>query len=289
MTTLDGRMKEDVSSISFCIESIAPGNGRHRFKKDEGGFYKGVPIAAIGVSTRNNSYYDVESFVSHLQNPETPFNMMLKSRQLYGELGHPKIFDLDHNTAIARIRDVDEKNTSHMFKSIYVGPSLESGGRIVYADLKPVYLDGAGGRVKESLDDPEQNTAFSIRTLTSNTQKGNISYRKMLQFITADFVNTPGFAEATKGYAQMSNESFSNGESSEFLQVEYPKTQDGFYKMEGLSMESFSDGELNELFGSKNVKVMSKRVTLACTSKPGNSCFSPITGTTKTQFFLGGK
>lgn len=288
MAINDGRMKEDVSRISFCIESIAPGNGRHKFKKDDGGFYIGVPIAAIGVSTRNNSYYDVKSFVSHLEDPSTPFNMMLKSRQLYGEMGHPDIIGMEHNLAIARIRMVAEANSSHLFKSIYTGPALESGGRIVYADLKPINLNGVGARVKESLEDPEQNTAFSIRTLTANEQKGNISYRKMLQFVTADFVNTPGFAEATKGYAHVGTESFKGGTADDFITVDYTRGEDGFYVADGISTECFNDGELNELFGSKSVKLLRRTVSLVQTKNPGNRFFTPSIGKTGARLFLGG-
>lgn len=292
MSQLDNRMKEDVSSVTFCIESIAPGNGRMKFEQDDGGFYIGVPIAALGVSTRNNSYYDVESFVSHLQNPAMPFNQLLRNRELYGELGHPPIAGLEHNLAIARIREVREANTSHLFKKIYTGPKLESGGRIVYADLKPVNLSGPGARVKESLDDPEQNTAFSIRTLTSNVQKGSISYRKMVQFITADYVNNPGYIEAMKSFAQIGNESFSAGANDDFMSLELPRTPLGTYSVDGLSMEcmaqSFTNDELNELFGSKEVTVTRRSFKLAPVSRPGNSSFQPIIGSTKTGRFLGG-
>lgn len=282
----DGRMKEDVSSISFCIESIAPGNGRVRFEKDDGGFYVGVPISALGVSTRNNSYYDVDSFVRHLNDPNTQFNMLLKSRQLYGEYGHPDILGMEDNLAIARIRTVLEKETSHLFKKIYTGPKLESGGRIVYADLKPCRKHGDD--VRESLDDPEQNTAFSIRSLTHNSQKGSISYRKMIQFITADFVNAPGFAEASKGYAHIGTESFKGGSATDLVKVEKLISNDGLSIIDGISTESFTDGELNEIFGSKNVTVSKRSITFANTSKGGNRFFQPIVGDTHVNRFLRG-
>lgn len=282
----DGRMKEDVSSISFCIESIAPGNGRVRFEQDDGGFYLKVPISALGVSTRNNSYYDVQSFVDHLNNPHTPVNMLLKARQLHGEFGHPDISGMPQNLAINRIREIKEDRASHLFKSIYTGPQLESGGRLVYADLKPI--DDYGRSVKASLDDPERNTAFSIRSLTSNTQKGSISYRKMLQFVTADFVLAPGFAEATKGYARVGTESFKGGTAQDLIKVEQLKGSDGFYILDGISTESFTDGELNELFGSKCVKVRKRSITFAKTSKCGNRFFQPIVGDTNVSRFLKG-
>lgn len=282
----DGIMREDVSSISFCIESVAPGNGRTRFEQDEGGFYKGVPISAIGVSTRNNSYYDVNSLVEHLNNPSTPVNMMLRDRSLHGECGHPKIIGLSHEEAIARIRDIDENNTSHLFKSIYIGKPLESGGKLVLADIKPIR--DKGRYVKESFDDPEQNTAFSIRTLTCNTVKGNISYRKMLQFITADFVNTPGYAQATKRYAHIGTEDFGSSTVDDFICIEPARQADGYYVVDGISTESFTDGELNEFFGSKNVTTSRRTVTLAHTSNMGNRFFQPIVGSTKADAFLRG-
>lgn len=288
MAMVNGRMVEDVSSVSFCIESVAPGNGRVRFKKDDAGFYIGVPISAIGVSTRNNSYYDVDSFVSHINNPSTLFNMMLKDRQLYGEFGHPILDGLSNDMVIKRLTRIEEPTSSHLFRSVYVDKTnLPSGGKLVLADLMPAPGE-YGDRVKASLDNPELNTAFSIRSLTSNTIKNGISYRKMVRLVTADFVLAPGFAEATKGYAHVATESLQNSEVYDFVNISLPKDGSGQAVIDGVSVESFTDGELNEYFGSKKVVTTKRTITLAATRGEGNQFYQPITGNTTVDAFLKG-
>ena len=149
---------QDARHLQFRVETLVVQNGRElkRMRPDGQGYFCKVPIAALGIATRNRTYYDIESFHREITQPGTMFNQRLTGGQLYGELGHPDIAELTKPAAIARLMNIDEKNWSHHIRAVEHGASLEGGGVLLVADIKPT---GVGAdTLRENFENPYMNT-----------------------------------------------------------------------------------------------------------------------------------
>ena len=252
--------KQDVSKIVFREEITLINNGKARLKRDSDGYYKDVPLAVLGATTDNKSYYDVPTFVQQITSPQSFIKKLMKRRQLYGEFGHPNLTGLKTNEEIfARLLEIREDRWSHHYKSIGTGPMLESGGRLILGDLKPF---GKFADVCESsLNTPTINTGMSLRSITSEKQIEDISFRTMKKLVTFDFVGAGGSPEASK--------EFSPGlENLDLKQLERDQSRlvvsmnEGRRIISTVSMERFTKHELNDIFGSKDIVVLGKEFTL---------------------------
>lgn len=199
-----------------------------------------MPMAVLGTVTDNNTYYDVDSFVYQLNSPTTFFNRLLSDGKLYGEFGHPDLLSLTKEQQIRRLTKIDEKNQSHHISAVMTGEKLENGGRIIYGLVKPA--GPYGEFLKQTLDDPCQNTSFSLRSITHDRAVGNITHRVAKMFVTFDYVCGGGYVEAAKRWAP----------GVESLDI----TRDRAIVTEAsVALESLKDTEINEIFGAKTVTI----------------------------------
>lgn len=254
---------QDASHLQFRVETLLVREGRKqgRIRPDENGYYCKMPIAALGVATRNRTYYDIDSFHKEITDPSSMFHQRLVGGQLYGELGHPDLAGMDKPQAIGRLMNVDEKNWSHHIRSVEAGEKLESGGVLLLADIKPT---GVGAEtVQENFDNPYTNTAFSLRSLTDARQKGGLSYRTMKKLVTFDFVGAGGYYEASKIFSP----------SCESFDIDI--TPLGNAAFTECSMENFSNTELNEFFGTNKVSLLKNVITIV---KPATGRFQRYQG-----------
>lgn len=246
---------EAVDRITFNVETLVVRDGQKlaRPRPDADGYYTSFPVAALGAATRNLTYYDVDEFVKQIVSPDTYFNKMLTDGTLYGEYGHPSIADLPHAAQLSRLSVVAEERISHHFRKVSTGDKLESGGRLVVADVKPVGQFGAV--LKESLEEPYINTAFSLRAITADRMEGSLRRRKMRKLVTFDAVAASGYAEATKRFCTQ------NTGSVEMLQIQIDPERD-LACIESAALESFSKTELAEIFKTDQIAQVRREVTV---------------------------
>ena len=245
---------ESVDRVTFTVETLFVRDGQKlgRLRSGEDGYYENFPMAALGVATRNNTYYDVSEFVDQITNPETYFNRMLADGTLYGEYGHPTIAGMDHAAQLNRLSVIAEDRVSHHFRRISTGNMLESGGRLITADIKP---SGPYGKyLQESLEEPHMNTAFSLRSITMDRVERGLVRRKMRKLVTFDAVAAGGYAEASKRFLQ------SNG-ATESLEIRVDPNTD-LACFNEIALESFAESELADIFGTKNVEMHRKNMTV---------------------------
>jgi hypothetical protein len=166
-------------------------------KPDNRGYYRGVPLTVIGAVSRNNYYYDPDSLVESMKNPNTRFHKSLVTGGLNGEWGHPDVTHLSENAALHRMADVMEQKVSHFFNRIWID-TLENGVQIVRGDVKP--FGPYGEYLRESFEDPDHETGFSLRSLTSDPLRrpDGSFFKKVLAMITYDGVSVPGYEMASK-------------------------------------------------------------------------------------------
>jgi len=259
--------------VKFVIEGmeVIDGEKLKDIRPDKDGYYK-MPLAVIGVPTRNRTYYHPKEFIDQITNPNSPFNIMLTDNCSYGEFGHPYTKDLQ------RIAIIDEKSVSHHIKKVET-TRIVDGGTLIEGHIKP--CGPYGKYLEESLQDKNRNTAFSLRSLCTenyNSSTGLIE-RSMKLLVTFDAVGSSGYKQSTKRYANgsesfnVSNRSISN----ESVNISIPLTRDDFYKEDGVTLacenKYITDGFLTDLFGAKAIVLTTTSVPIRGTYLRGNKIF----------------
>jgi len=183
-----------MGNIAFDISSALYVDKAKAWQPDENGVYKDMPVMVLGKVSRNNKNYDVESMLTALTNPNSVFCKKLLAGQLQGEYGHPLVTKEED---LPRIAIVDPTKVSHAIHSVRAGKTTEQGWTIVYADIEP--FGPYGPFLDASFKNPRVNTAFSLRSLVSQTgTTGNVINQRVTALITIDAVDAPGYAEASK-------------------------------------------------------------------------------------------
>ena len=237
-------------NIQFRVETMFVGNGNRvgRIKPDENGIYKGLPMMVLGQVTQQQTYYDPQSLVDQITNEKSRFNMIYKQQKAYGEYGHPTFYGMSDNDKLQRLVTIDENNVSHVFTGLYTDPASQDGTVVLRGDVKPT---GPKGSVfRESLDDPVVNTAFSLRAYVNTDMRPNgLKYRTVRQLCTWDTVGPSGYATTDKANS-LGLESFAGDQFNEY---EIHVMADGNLMIDQIALESYSDTDLNEIFGSSKV------------------------------------
>lgn len=185
-----------MTKVSFDISSaMLDSNTQKALKPDENGIYHDFPFLVLGKVSANNKDYEVSSMVDAISNPRSMFYKKLVSGQLEGEWWHP--LTGNDESALSRIVVIDRSNVSHHIHRVYTGKPTEKGHIVVYGDFEPA--GPYGPHLKESLENPRINTAFSLRSLVSTiSEKDGIVKQRVIVLVTIDAVDAPGYAEASK-------------------------------------------------------------------------------------------
>lgn len=244
-------------NISFRIETIYPNARVGVLKPDERGVFRSIPMMVLGEITQQKTYYEPESVVNQIVSPDSHFNKVFKNQKLMGEYGHPTFYDLpSDNDKIQRLCTVDESKVSHLFTSLYTDSPSSDGTIIVRADIKPTGPYGAV--LKDSLEDPVVNTSFSLRAFVdTNIRPDGVKYRTVKSLTTFDAVGSSGFKNSDKGHA-LGLESFSG---DNYLNYEISVMKNGTLVIDQIALETFSNTNLNEIFGTSDLKKISQSRT----------------------------
>ena len=185
-----------MSKISFDISSaLMSPNNQKSLKPDKDGVYRGIPFMVLGKVSANKKEYEINSMVEAIADPKSMFYRKLVSGQLEGEWWHP--LTGNDEAALTRIVKIERNNVSHHIHRVYTGEPTEQGHIIVYGDIEPT--GPYGQYLKESLENPRMNTAFSLRSLVSTLgEKDGIVKQRVIVLVTIDAVDAPGYAEASK-------------------------------------------------------------------------------------------
>lgn len=252
---------QNVSSLQLRVEALIIGNEGRSIRSltpDAQGYYQNIPVMALGVPTRNKTYYDVPSIMNQIESPTTAFNMRLVNSQLCGELGHPYIVGMPQDEGLARLAHIEEKNTSHLFGGFKVSDPLSDGSRLLLASVKPY---GHYGEVLErSFRDPTANTGFSLRAISTQKFQGGYAWRTTQNLVTFDAVNSGGYLQASKLFVPAT-------ESLDSFGVDIVPFRDQAL-FNQVSLECFTDSELNDYFGAKKVGFYRHIKTIVTSEEP---------------------
>lgn len=187
--------------IIFSVSKHGHNLGKN-IKKDSNGYYY-VCLGALNYHNSTKAVYLSDGINDLMNSNNSDIKRRLESGYLYGELGHPKKTpgqtSLEYMSRFVRI---DDKSVSHHIKGvefentdINIGNGLNNVVKIM-GWVKPT---GPYGKVlEENLNNPDCNTAFSIRVLTVDRIQNNMELRKIVQIVTWDAVIEPGIDIANK-------------------------------------------------------------------------------------------
>lgn len=231
-----------MKAISFDVSSALVSGLGKTATPDKDGIYKDLPLMVLGKASRNNKWYDPSGMEDCLVNKNSAFYRRLYGGQLFGELGHPIILNEKEN---ARVLHIDMNNVSHQIHRIYTGTATEGGYVVVYGDIEP--CKPKGDILTESLQNPRRNTAFSLRSIVSKIgERNGIILQKPLAITTFDFVDCPGYTEASKV-----NVPGTEGYSIEINPVDHLSAV-----MDMCGCESIEDQQLLDIFETDKISIL---------------------------------
>lgn len=235
--------------LFFNIQTLQVKDGAalKAMKPDKDGIYRGIPLTVLGQASRNNKFYDERSVVDCITNPKSRFFINLTEGNLEGEWGHPLIA---RESDIARLAHIERERVSHYFTRVYT--ERMGNMTVVFGDVVP--FGPYGKYLKESLEDPRRNTAFSLRSLCARMgQDGSVTRQRMLALITFDAVDGPGYEMASKRFAA-STESISIQQEFEYL-TNVDQLQKESSMRELLGVEAITEDQICELLGTEHAVI----------------------------------
>lgn len=172
-------------------------------EQDDKGYYK-VNLGAINAFNSAGEFYTAEGAKELFTEESSSFVRRLKSGYLKAEVGHPEyIAGMSKAEYFNRNMKIMLDRTCCHIREVILTPTdnpseLAGQGSYIHIEgwVKP--SGPFGDALKTSLDNPEENTAFSIRSFTENIVKNMVTIKKLLEVITWDWVTEPGIATASK-------------------------------------------------------------------------------------------
>lgn len=190
-----------MSSVHYGCTALVGTNKAGILKPDASGRYDMV----LGALEYPNSVGDIYTLKSAQEFFKEGSSLMRRvaNGQLRAEMGHPKREPgMDDRAYLERILTIEETKVCAHISDIYIDfnnvKDPKTGSTIIAIRGKVKPSGPYGQALKEMLDDPKQNVAFSIRSLTMNRQVGFRQHKDFTQIVTWDYVNEPGLAPANK-------------------------------------------------------------------------------------------
>lgn len=192
----------------FGCTALVGTNKAGLLKADASGYYEVV----LGALNFNNSIGQIypEGPAQELFKQSSGFMRRVANGYCRGEYGHPKKQPgMSFQDFMHRILTIEEKSVSHHIKEVWVDKAkVLHDGRPVIAIMGKVKPAGPyANSLQESLDNPEENVAFSIRSITDDYRVAGRIQKHLREIVCWDFVNEPGLSVANK-YKCPSLESF---------------------------------------------------------------------------------
>jgi len=184
------------------ITSISTKAGNKKITPDSDGYYL-VTLGALNVRNHSGDIYLFRGFKDAVERKGSVFERRMSTGRLRGEADHPK-FETGMSRAefVMRNLDISNKEVCMHIKEINIietnsSENIPGVGNIVLVKglIKPTGAYGDG--LKESLDNPAEDTCFSIRSFTKDKAVGTNFIKVVNEVVTWDWVGSPGIKYAS--------------------------------------------------------------------------------------------
>lgn len=163
------------------------------------GYYT-VILGGLGIDNEHGTHYADCATTRKLIEGSSDLTRRLKRGQLYAEWGHPK-YDpgMSDQQRQMRARKIVEDRVCGTFRKIWLETCKDEEGNPFVAIMGEIKPFGPFGQyLKESLDNPDNNTCFSGRYWSNRTIRNGQYVLEIHTVGTWDFVLEPGIAQAQK-------------------------------------------------------------------------------------------
>lgn len=170
---------------------------------DSDGYFT-VVVGALNTYNSAGEYYTAQG-ATELFNSSSIFMRRIKNGALYAEVGHPKrLPGMSNDEFYNRVLSIEKTNVCGHISEITLDPTFGAKNPelnnpeliAIIAKVKPAGPKAEALRI--ALENPKQNSAFSIRALTENKFRNGRVERRLTTIVTFDFVLEPGISVATK-------------------------------------------------------------------------------------------
>lgn len=165
-------------------------------KPDENGYYD-IVLGAFNIPNTSGVIYRFKAAKKWFESNSLVMKR-IRDGQLRSEAGHPqrrpgeKLQDF-----IARLPQIERARVCAHIKEVRLeAPEGDDGPVTVYGKVKPA--GPFGPYLKESFENPDENVAFSVRSIVRDVMIGGQLYKDIVTLITWDWVNEPGIKKANK-------------------------------------------------------------------------------------------
>lgn len=188
-------------------ETVFSSKGKEgKLTPDSNGYYT-VVLGALNTYNSVGEYYTAEGALQLFEN-SSHLMRRIKNGALYSELGHPKkLPGMTLDQFYHRVITIDETNVCGHISEVILDfnygkdhPELNNSDLIaIIGKVKPA--GSQANALQIALENPKQNTAFSVRGLTENRYRNGRVERILTNIITWDYVIEPGISIATKAHS----------------------------------------------------------------------------------------
>jgi hypothetical protein len=189
-------------SIRFENTALQARGKQGKIKKAPSGYYENVIVGGWGIHNGAGQYYSTMG-VKDWFCARSPFMQYVRDGYLKGENGHPRREPGMNDTDwLRRVRTVVEDNVACHYKKIELVDNLvidPKTGKKALGVVVDVCPSGPGGDAFErSMDNPHENVAFSVRTITNDSIRPSEWIKYLKHLTTWDVVTIPGIHDANK-------------------------------------------------------------------------------------------
>jgi len=189
----------DVTSVTVSKSTV----GNKKLEPDSDGYYT-VIFGAYNVLSTKGEVHLADGIEEVLTDKTNILNRRLIPGRLRAEAEHPKyIPGMTDEQYILRNLEIDATRVAGHIKEVKVIKTSKSSGILgvgnvvlVQGKIKPSGIYGKG--LKDSLDNPDEDTCFSVRSFTDDIIVNGRTTKKCKQIVTWDWVNEPGISYASK-------------------------------------------------------------------------------------------
>jgi hypothetical protein len=220
-------------------------NKKGILRPSDDGYYTLV-IGALNAFNSSGAYYPLETGKALF---EASGSLMRRIRTgcCKGEMGHPKPSPgMQQRDFIQRVLTIEETRVCCHYRKIWLEENgyRDASGKPIVAILGELTPSGPfGPALKASLDNPNENVCFSIRSLTQDhVSPAGYLQKDLKNIVTFDYVTEPGLSGSVKWNSPALEALQERMIMAEHIQ---PKSSDS----EGVALESSEFTELRDLLG----------------------------------------
>lgn len=201
-------MNTATTSFKLGCTALNGVNKTGKLAPDENGYYT-VILGALDFKNSIGAVYP-SATAKHFFKEGSGLLRRIKGGYCRAEYGHPKPYGLNSQDWITRILTIEETRIcAHILEVWLDNTSVkDKDGRAVLAIMGKIKPSGPyGNALLESLQNPLENVAFSIRCLTEDRFVNGRLEKHIREIVGWDFVVEPGLSVANK-YQNPALESF---------------------------------------------------------------------------------